>query len=111
MIIPRTQIGTLSLRAWSMTTQEAIEALGLERMSIPRQALAVACIQAMDPREVRESIERGTLAAEVEQFSDNFPLALVKPVVEWCGAQTKAIEEARVDVISQFPPDPKAPGN
>jgi hypothetical protein len=110
-MIARTNIGPFSLRAWSMTTQEAIEALALEKLSVPRQALAVACIQNMEPREVRESIERGTLLAEIETFSDSFPLALVRPVVEWCGAQTKAIDEARVDVVPQHPPDSRAPGN
>jgi hypothetical protein len=107
----RTTIGSLTLRDWSLTTQEAIDALGLESLSVARQALAIAYIQTLSPREVRESVERGTLRAEVDEFSDEFPLALIRPLVDWCTAQTQAIAEARVDVVSQHPPDPKAPGN
>lgn len=94
-----------------MVTQEAIEALGLETLSVPRQALAVAYLQSIPAREVRESLERGTLRGEIESFSDEAPLAWLQPIVDWCARETKAIAAARVDVLPQHPPDPKAPGN
>jgi len=106
-----TRIGTLELRPWSMVTQEAIEALSLAELSVPRQALAVAYLQSIPAREVRESLERGTLRAEVESFSDEAPLAWLQPIVDWCTRETQVIAAARVDVVPQHKPDPKAPGN
>lgn len=96
-----TQVGPLQLRPWTMTTQLAINELDLAKLSDQRQVIACAWLQSRDPEEVEQAISDGTALSAIKAFTRAFPLALAKPVAEWCKAQVEAVESGRVDVVPQ----------
>ena len=96
-----TQIGPLELRPWTMTTQLAINELDLIKLSDQRQVIACAWLQSREPEEVEQAISDGTAMSAIKAFTRAFPLALAKPVAEWCKAQADAVESGRVDVVPQ----------
>jgi hypothetical protein len=99
--LKNTVIGPLELRPWTLTTQMAIMELGLSEMSDQEQVVAVAWMQSREPEEVEQAISDKTATAAIKAFSRAFPLALAKPVAEWCRAQAEAVETGRVEVIPQ----------
>lgn len=96
-----TQIGPLELRPWTMTTQLAINELDLIKLSDQRQVIACAWLQSREPEEVEQAISDGTAMSAIKAFTRAFPLALAKPVAEWCKSQADAVESGRVDVVPQ----------
>lgn len=96
-----TQIGPLELRPWTMTTQLAINELDLIKLSDQRQVIACAWLQSREPEDVEQAISDGTAISAIKAFTRAFPLALAKPVAEWCKAQADAVESGRVDVVPQ----------
>jgi len=91
-------IGPLKLRPWTLTTQLAIAELGLDSLPEVRQMAAIAWLQHQDEADVVAELNAGTAKASIAEFTQRFPLALIKPLVAWCGEQSKAIDDARVDV-------------
>ena len=96
-----TQVGPLELRPWTFTTQMAIAELDLGKLSDQEQVIACAWLQCREPEEVEQSISDGTALAAIKAFTRAFPLALAKPVAEWCRAQAEAVETGRVEVLPQ----------
>jgi hypothetical protein len=96
-----TQIGPLELRPWTMTTQLAINELDLIKLSDQRQVIACAWLQSREPEDVEQAISDGTAMSAIKAFTRAFPLALAKPVAEWCKTQADAVESGRVDVVPQ----------
>lgn len=84
-----------------MTTQLAINELDLIKLSDQRQVIACAWLQSREPEEVEQAISDGTAISAIKAFTRAFPLALAKPVAEWCKAQAEAVESGRVDVVPQ----------
>ena len=84
-----------------MTTQLAINELDLIKLSDQRQVIACAWLQSREPEEVEQAISDGTAMSAIKAFTRAFPLALAKPVAEWCKAQADAVESGRVDVVPQ----------
>lgn len=99
--LKNTVIGPLELRPWTMTTQDAIAELALEKMSEADQVIACAWMQSIDPEAVEHAIADGVAMDRIRDFRRSFPLALAKPVAEWCKAQAEMIEQGRVDVLPQ----------
>jgi hypothetical protein len=99
--LKNTVIGPLELRPWTLTTQMAIMELGLAAMTDQEQVVACAWMQSREPEEVEQAISDKTATASIKAFSRAFPLALAKPVAEWCRAQAEAVETGRVEVIPQ----------
>ena len=96
-----TQVGPLELRPWTMTTQLAISELELAKLSDQKQVIACAWLQSREPEDVEQAISDGTALSAIKAFTRAFPLALAKPVAEWCKAQAEAVESGRVDVLPQ----------
>ena len=96
-----TQVGPLELRPWTMTTQLAISELELAKLSDQKQVIACAWLQSREPEDVEQAISDGTALNDIKAFTRAFPLALAKPVAEWCRAQAEAVEAGRVDVLPQ----------
>lgn len=99
--LKNTVIGPLELRPWTITTQMAITELDLAQLSEAKQVAACAWLQSRDPEEVETAIHNGTAMAELMAFVREFPLALARPVAEWCAKQSKAIEDARIEVLEK----------
>lgn len=99
--LKNTQVGPLELRPWTLTTQKAISALGVAQMTEQEQVVACAWIQSRDPEDIEQAISNGTALQEIKTFSLWFPLALAKPVAEWCRGQSAAVEAGQVDVLPQ----------
>lgn len=102
--LKNTVIGPLELRPWTLTTQLAISELGLAKLSDQQQVIACAWLQSREPEDVEQAISDGTALGAIKAFTRAFPLALAKPVAEWCQAQAEAVESGRVDIL----PQPKA---
>jgi len=84
-----------------MTTQLAINELDLIKLSDQRQVIACAWLQSREPEDVEQAISDGTAMSAIKAFTRAFPLALAKPVAEWCKTQADAVESGRVDVVPQ----------
>ena len=84
-----------------MTTQLAINELDLIKLSDQRQVIACAWLQSREPEDVEQAISDGTAMSAIKAFTRAFPLALAKPVAEWCKTQAEAVEAGRVDVVPQ----------
>lgn len=99
--LKNTTIGPLELRPWTLTTQLAIGQLDLAKLSDQEQVVACAWLQSREPEEVEQAISDGTALAAIKTFTRAFPLALAKPVAEWCRLQAEAVESGRVDILPQ----------
>jgi len=99
--LKNTVIGPLELRPWTLTTQLAIMELELSKLNDQKQVIACAWLQSREPEEVEQAISDKTALDAIKAFTRAFPLALAKPVAEWCRAQAEAVETGRVDIISQ----------
>lgn len=99
--LKNTQVGPLELRPWTLTTQKAITALGIGAMSEQEQVAACAWLQSRDPEEVEQAICDETALDEIKKFARWFPLALAKPIGEWCRKQSAEVEAGQVEVIPQ----------
>jgi len=99
--LKKTIIGPLELLPWTMTTQDAIIKLKLGELSKPKQIAACAWLQSRDPEEVEQAISDGTAMDQIKTFGLWFPLALSKPVEDWCAVQSQCIEEGRIDVLEK----------
>lgn len=97
--LKNTVIGPLELRPWTLTTQLAIMELELSKLDDQRQVIACAWLQSREPEEVEQAISDKTAIDAIKSFTRWFPLALAKPVAEWCRAQAEAVETGRVDII------------
>ena len=97
--LKNTVIGPLELRPWTLTTQLAIMELELSKLDDQRQVIACAWLQNREPEEVEQAISDKTALGAIKAFTRAFPLALAKPVAEWCRAQAEAVETGRVDII------------
>lgn len=104
-------IGPLELRPWTLTTQIAIEALGEAQLTDAEQAIAMAWIQSREPSVVREALNSKTAIPQIREFAENFPLALLKDIGEWCKRQVELISASRVEMVQRYEPDPKQPKN
>jgi hypothetical protein len=99
--LKNTVIGPLELRPWTLTTQLAIMELGLSTLTDQKQIIACAWLQSREPEEVEQAISDKTALDAIKAFTRAFPLALAKPVAEWCKSQADAVETGRVDIIPQ----------
>ena len=99
--LKNTKVGPLELRPWTLTTQKAITALGVGAMSEQEQVAACAWIQSRDPEEVEQAISDKTALDSIKTFARWFPLALAKPIGEWCRAQSAEVEAGQVEVMPQ----------
>jgi len=99
--LKNTKIGPLELRPWTMTTQFAISELELAKLSDREQITACAWLQSREPEEVEQAISDDTALAAIKAFTRAFPLALAKPVAEWCKRQAEAVESGRVEILPQ----------
>jgi hypothetical protein len=99
--LKNTKVGPLELRPWTLTTQLAISQLELAKLSDQQQVIACAWLQSREPEEVEQAISDGTALNDIKAFARAFPLALAKPVAEWCQAQAEAVESGRVDILPQ----------
>lgn len=97
-LVSTQQIGPLKLRPWTLTTQLAIAELNLESLPEVRQMAAMAWLQSQDEADVVAELNAGTAKASIADFTQRFPLSLLKPLMTWCGEQSRMIDEARVDV-------------
>lgn len=84
-----------------MTTQDAITALEIEKLSESDQIIAMAWMQSLDPEHVENSISNGSAMDDLKKFRRWFPMGLSKPIREWCKSQIEWIDEGRVDVLPQ----------
>ena len=109
--LKNTVIGPLELRPWTLTTQLAIVELELSKLDDQRQVIACAWLQSRDPEEVEQSISDKTAMDSIKAFIRAFPLALAKPVADWCKAQAEAVEAGQVEVIQQPGGKSDAPKN
>lgn len=100
-LLKNTMIGPLELRPWTMTTEEAIAELGLATLSEKDQLIACAWLQSREPEEVEQAISDGTALDAIKAFKRKFPLALKKPLADWCKRQIELVESGRVEVFSQ----------
>ena len=99
--LKNTQVGPLELRPWTLTTQLAISELKLASLSDQEQVVACAWLQSREPEDVEQAISDGTALGAIKAFTRAFPLALAKPVAEWCREQAEAVEAGRVDILPQ----------
>jgi hypothetical protein len=99
--LKNTKVGPLELRPWTMTTQFAISELGLAKLSDQQQVISCAWLQSREPEDVEQAISDGTALSAIKAFTRAFPLALAKPVAEWCRAQAEAVESGRVEILPQ----------
>jgi hypothetical protein len=95
------KIAHLELYDWTFTTWEVMMALNSFEQSPARQAVAAAWMQSMPAEELDRKHADGLVAACVDRFRIEFPLAALNDVIEWFTAQTKQVEERRVDVVSR----------
>jgi hypothetical protein len=93
------KIGPLELRPWSLTTQMAISALSECKFTESEQMCAMAWLQNQDPDEVIQAVSDGTAETKIRDFCKSFPLALIKPVSDWCERQNACIASGQVEVI------------
>lgn len=93
------KVAHLELLDWHFTTWEVMMDLGIFEESPARQAVAAAFMQSMPADVLCEKHHRGTFKPEMEAFRMAFPLAALNNVIEWFTAQTKMVEESRVDVV------------
>ena len=100
-LLQTTTVGPLELRSWTMTTQHAIKAMNVQEMPEERQVMACAWMQSQTPKELKASLANGTALAALDEFQDNFPMALSKPIAEWFKHQVECVNEGHVDVIPQ----------
>jgi hypothetical protein len=100
-LLSRKKIGPLDLRPWTLTTQQAIIALEFSDLSEMQQVAAMAWLQSRDEDEVEQAVANGTALDSIKQFAKALPLALLKPLADWCKEQNQAIEEGRVDVLAK----------
>ncbi len=99
--LKNTTIGPLELRPWTLTTQLAITELELAKLNDQQQVIACAWLQSREPEEVEQAISDKTALDQIKAFMRAFPLALAKPVADWCRAQAEAVESGRVEVMQQ----------
>jgi len=99
--LKNTVIGPLELRPWTLTTQMAITELGLSALNDQQQVIACAWLQSREPEDVEQAISDKTALDAIKAFTRSFPLALAKPVAEWCRAQAEAVESGRVEILPQ----------
>jgi hypothetical protein len=99
--LKNTIIGPLELRPWTMTTQLATEQLELAKLSEQEQIMACAWVQSREPEEVEQASSDGSAQLEIRNFIRWFPLALYKPLGEWCRAQIECVDSGKVDVLPQ----------
>ena len=97
--LKNTIIGPLELRPWTLTTQLAISELELAKLTDQQQVISCAWLQSREPEEVEQAINDGTALNAIKAFIRSFPLALAKPVAEWCQAQAESVESGRVDIL------------
>lgn len=70
-------------------------------MTEQEQVVACAWIQSRDPEDVEQAISDKTALDQIKTFSRWFPLALAKPIAEWCRAQSAEVEAGQVEVLPQ----------
>lgn len=99
--LKNTKVGPLELRPWTLTTQKAITVLGVGTMSEQDQVAACAWMQSRDPEEVEQAISDKTALEKIKTFARWFPLALAKPIGEWCREQSAEVEAGQVEVMPQ----------
>jgi hypothetical protein len=99
--LKNTWVGPLELRPWTLTTQKAITDLQIADMTEQQQVAACAWIQSRDPEEVEQAISDNTALDSIKTFSRWFPLALAKPIGEWCRQQSATVEAGQVDILPQ----------
>lgn len=109
--LKNTIIGPLELRPWTMTTQDAIHQLELSKLPDDKQVIACAWLQSREPEEVEQAISDGKAMAEIAAFTKRFPLALAKPIAEWCRFQVQCVDEGKVEIIPQSGGRTDAPKN
>lgn len=100
-LLARKRIGPLDLRPWTLTTQQAIIDLDFQSLTEMQQVAAMAWLQSRDEDEVEQAIANSTALNDIKRFAKQIPLALLKPLSEWCKEQNQAIEEGRVDVLAK----------
>lgn len=93
------KIAHLELYDWTFTTWEVMMALSTFEQSPARQAVAAAWMQSISAEELYQKHAEGAVEREVERFRMEFPLAALNDVIDWFTAQTKRVEERRVDVV------------
>lgn len=93
------KIAHLELYDWTFTTWEVMMSLNTFEQSPARQAVAAAWMQSMPAEELDRKRAEGAVERELEQFRVRFPLAALNDVIGWFTAQTKQVEERRVDVV------------
>lgn len=93
------KIAHLNLYDWTFTTWEVMMSLNTFEQSPARQAVALAWMQSMPAEELAQKHAEGAIEREIERFRTGFPLAALNDVLDWFTAQTKQVEERRVDVI------------
>ena len=99
--LKNTQVGPLELRPWTLTTQKAIAALNIGAMTEHDQVAACAWLQSRDPEDVKQAISDGTAMDSINTFAMWFPLALAKPMGDWCRKQSAEVEAGQVEILTQ----------
>ena len=99
--LKNTQVGPLELRPWTLTTQKAIATLGIAEMTEQQQVAACAWLQSRDPEEVEQAISDSTALDSIKTFARWFPLALAKPIGDWCRKQSAEVEAGQVEILAQ----------
>lgn len=108
----RKAVAHLDLYDWTFTTWEAMSELGILEQSPARQAVACAWLQSHEPDEVERMVQQNTARGQIDAFRREFPLTALNEVIEWFNAQSKAVSDSQVDVVSRpNSTDSGAPGN
>jgi hypothetical protein len=110
-LLSREKIGAFEVRPFTLTTQNAIDALGGCEFSRVQQAASILWMQTRDEEEVERAYTDGTPEEKVKDFAKIFPLVYLIPVENWVEKQNEAIKEGRIEIIPrEFSPG-NEPGN
>jgi hypothetical protein len=105
------RIGAFEVRPFTLTTQNAIDALSKCEFSRVQQAASILWMQSRDESEVEQAYTDGSIEQKIREFAKVFQLAYMVPVEAWTEKQNECINEGRIEIIPRETSGGNDPGN
>jgi hypothetical protein len=100
-LLANEKVGGIEVRPFSLTTQNAIDALSDCKFNRVEQAASLLWCQMREVDEVKAAITAGTLEQSIRDLAAQMPLAYLKPIEAWAERQNEMILSGQVEIISK----------
>lgn len=110
-LLSREKIGAFEVRPFTLTTQNAIDALNGCEFNRVQQAASILWMQSREEEEVERAYTDGTLEQKIKDFAKIFPLVYLVPVEAWAEKQNEAIKAGQIEIIPRESSSGSDPGN